>query len=481
MAALREVNLTDVCWWERRLSTSISAVAMYGDSVLVGDWDGLVECWTFEGELKWRTKTIDRIGQFAFSTEPGGAVDEVADGEEVLTDDAAGILYATAGRHLVRINPEDGEIIWSIGLDGSADSIEVTKDGSVWATSAVYDIELNDFIESACTLIDTSSEILGQAIFAERAWHIEVRGDSVLLGLGRPRGGFFIIRSDENCEEKSNDLPNDSGSEVSDLAREDGSEAGERVEEGGTGKQVEEKSEKEELNNLTLEHHDLGDSPVTCGIAGRQKTILGHADGSLTAIENGKKIKISQPFKMRDGGIDGLVCTASGIATVDEAGAISHLATGQKDLWSSNLTNAEAPISEGPCLDSESSRAVWVTAWNGSEAVLASFGHNNGEQQTQFVESSRIRVLDYAANYLAVGFDDGRILLLERELLIKRLAAEPSKNLDENDSNNDSKNILITKEDSADLLAGLKPVEVDENERRQAMRDRLKLLRGERK
>jgi hypothetical protein len=461
MAALGEVNLTDVCWWERRLSTSISAVAMYGDSVLVGDWDGLVECWTFEGELKWRTKTIDRIGQFAFSAEQSGAIDDGKGGEEEQDEDDVGFLYATAGRHLVRMNPEDGEIFWSIGLDGSADSIEVAKDGSVWTTSAVYDIELNDFIESACTLVDTSGEILGQAIFAERPWHIEVRDDTVLLGLGRPRGGFFILRPDENYQVKT-----------SDSAKEDGNVAGERVEK---------KSEKEELDRLTLEHYEVRDSPITCGIAGRKKTVLGHADGSLTAIGYGKKFKISQPFKMRDDGIDGLICTASGIATVDEAGFISHLTTGQEDLWSSKLTNAEAPISEGPCLDNSSSRAIWVTAWNGIESTLASYGHDDGEQQTQFVESSRIRVLDYATNYLAVGFDDGRILLLERELLIKRLAAGPSKNIDENVGIENSKDALMVNRDSDDLLAGLKPAEIDENERRQAMRDRLKSLRGEHK
>jgi len=400
------LSLVDVAWWERRMPASVSCVALLDGAVLSGDWDGMIECRSFDGELLWSCETSDRIGSFA--------IDQREDGT---------VLHATCGREVVRIDPEDGNEMWRVVLDGSADLSVPGPDGGVWVTSAVYEIELNDFIECSCTLLDAEGVVAGSVTFDERPWHIEAVPGGVMLGLGRPRSGILMLEMTE----------------------------------GG----------------LVHSHIDLGDSPITCGISGRTRIVLGHADGCLTAlkVEEGEVVS-SRPFPEIGVGIETIDCTPEGLVVVGSEGRIRHLSSDGEEIWSCDLDHAAAPLADGPSLG-DGEHSIWATAWSGIESRLVALDAVDGSILARFDEKTRFRTIAGDENRLAIGLDDGRVVLLDAEMLRRR-----STSLDEAEENVDD-GIDDSDEESEDaerdpLAGGL----VDEEERRAAMRDRLRKLRG---
>ena len=170
----RAMNLAGACWMRRSLDEPISALLLTENQALVaGGWNGRLAKWNASGDLQWSVKLPDRIGSIS------------ADENRV---------YVTAGLHLCAVNSTDGNVIWQQPLEGSADIVTVS-DGQVYATSSVYDIEHNDFIDSAIWCFDLSGIQTWAIHMAERPWTLNQHNSILHLGLGRPKMGFAVISS----------------------------------------------------------------------------------------------------------------------------------------------------------------------------------------------------------------------------------------------------------------------------------------------
>ncbi|MDA8715699.1 hypothetical protein N9M06_00990 [Candidatus Poseidoniales archaeon] len=169
------MDLTQSTWMVRDLEQAASDVLLLeDDSVIAGGWDGAIKYWSAEGDTIWGIETPNRISCLTIEADK---------------------LYATSGLHLLKIDLTTGNIHWQIELEGSADAVVVTKK-CVIASSSVYDIEHNDFLESAIWSVSFEGEVLETHRIDERPWTLQLSELNVIAGLGRPKSGW--IKLDEN-------------------------------------------------------------------------------------------------------------------------------------------------------------------------------------------------------------------------------------------------------------------------------------------
>jgi hypothetical protein len=173
-------SIESVAWMERNLDTSVSSVYIDDKKIIAGDWDGMLKCWSRDGDKLWEAELGNRVAGIQFSKNES-------------------MLWCIAGRDALGLDYQNGEIKWKIEFDGSTDLINLDDESRAWIISSVYDIELNDFIESTISLIDVSGNVVHQHILDERPWSIHPisRGVSI-FGLGRPRGGILKITESQN-------------------------------------------------------------------------------------------------------------------------------------------------------------------------------------------------------------------------------------------------------------------------------------------
>lgn len=364
-------DLRSVAWFERRLEASTASILLLEDRLLAGDWDGHILCWDLEGDRLWSAGTSNRVSAMV----TGG--------------DA---LFAVCGRDLVCLDLSTGGIRWTLELEGSSDLVACTPDGgTVVATSSIFDLEMNDFLESTIWRCDGEGTLLRSDAIDERPWSISMRDDGVAtLALGRPRCG--IVRA-----------------------------------------------EADGLHHMPLEV----DAPATCGLAGRERNIIGHADGSLTAIEDGL-VREDELFPTQPGPIEALACTPHGllVGVAIQTGAVGAGfggATGlirQYDADGRKRWQVETPrgedvehLSDGPDIEGEA--VAWSATWDGTTARLHLRSETDGRVHARFDLHARTQVMTGNATHLALGFADGEILLLEGELLNRRLASVDDGEVDE--------------------------------------------------
>tara|TARA_B100000925_G_scaffold273494_1_gene238248 strand:- start:16 stop:900 length:885 start_codon:yes stop_codon:yes gene_type:complete len=113
-------------------------------------------------------------------------------------------IYATSGLHLVCLKQNSGEQLWDIALEGSADAV-VSTATCILAVSSVYDIEHNDFIESAIWAISFEGELFHTHRMTERPWTLHPYNNGAISGLGRPMNGYLILGEDGNILEQNKD------------------------------------------------------------------------------------------------------------------------------------------------------------------------------------------------------------------------------------------------------------------------------------
>jgi|SaaInlV_125m_DNA_1040241.scaffolds.fasta_scaffold04363_5 hypothetical protein len=166
------MDLTQSTWMVRDLEQAVSDVLLLeDDSVIAGGWDGAIKYWSAEGDTVWSIETPNRISCLTIESDK---------------------LYATSGLHLLKIDLKTGHIDWQIGLEGSADAVVVTKK-CVIASSSVYDIEHNDFLESAIWSVSFEGEVLETHRMDERPWTLQLSELDVIAGLGRPKSGWIKL------------------------------------------------------------------------------------------------------------------------------------------------------------------------------------------------------------------------------------------------------------------------------------------------
>ncbi len=358
-APLRDIR--DVAWFERSMNTSVSALHLTDTHLYAGDWNGLIYCWNLDGDEIWNAETNDRVAGFSL----GG-----------------NFLYAVSGRDLVCIEALSGEIHWVAELEGSSDLVDCTPDGkTVIATSSVFDIEVNDFMESKCWRYDSEGRSLRTDTLDERPWFIQMRSDGIAhLALGRPRCGMVRV-------------------------------------------------DVEGLHWYPLPTN----SPATCGLEGEQRVVIGHVDGTLTCIDSGIVLE-EGPFPNQPGSITKLDCTPNGliVAVSIEPGPIGAGFGGAEGLaraynpdgymrWQIETpkgNNIEHVI-DGPDLNENPS--VWVASWDGVNSEITVHAELDGSEEARFKPESRVNVCVREQDYIAIGFDDGQVILIQSDLLVRRL------------------------------------------------------------
>ena len=364
-------NLRELAWFERNLDAGVSTLHLDDERLIAGDWDGGIHCWDLEGERLWHVQTSNRVSNIAL----GG-----------------NLLFAVCGRDIVCLDLVSGDVRWEMELEGSSDLVACTPDGSsILATSSIFDLEMNDFLESTFWRFNAEGELLRQDSIDERPWSIEMRADGVaFLPLGRPRCG--MIRS--------------------------------------------------ELDGL--HHRPLPtSSPATCGFSGQSHTVIGHADGTLTAIDDGM-VMDDDTYTNQPGPIESISATEPGflVAVAIESGVAGAGFGGAQGLaraYDRNgtlLWQSETPLGRnidhvvhGPTIADNST--AWVVSWDDRLSILETRTIPDGNQVMSIEIESRANAVIGNSQYLALGFDDGSVFLLQGDLLTRRLTSEDDSESDE--------------------------------------------------
>lgn len=269
------MDLKDAAWMVRSLNQSVSCVHLTEEGhVLAGGWDGALAMWDGDGTLMWRTEIGDRISALELN-------------------DLA--VVATSGLSIVLLDRSNGTVKWSRPLEGSADEVLWWKE-DVLAVSSVYDIEHNDFLESAVWCFSSDGEQRWVERMDERPWTVFKAEGTVLAGLGRPRCGWLDI---------------------------------------GTSPPF---------------AHVTSQAPITTGTAGRTQGLFGLTDGTVVS-SNGSVLS-----KEADG-LAWVSCLVNGYAATTEAGVLVVRDSKGMEQWRSEGNQVHVQR-EGPSLSG--ARTFWV-------------------------------------------------------------------------------------------------------------------------
>ena len=152
-------------------------------------------------------------------------------------------------------------------------------------------------------------------------------------------------------------------------------------------------------------YQDLAtESPVTCGISGSANLLFGHADGTVSSIEGGQVSK-------EETSIESLLCTENGYVAALESGDLVARTPDGEEIWSSNGQQITTQVSGFNGLH-------WSGRWqttSGSIEVRDSKGDLIASAPT-----SRPQVSNSTEQRIGFGFDDGQILVWEKELFERR-------------------------------------------------------------
>jgi len=329
------MDLKGAAWMARSLNQSVSCVHLTDHGhVLAGGWDGALAMWDVDGTLVWRVETGDRISALALN-------------------DAT--VVATSGLCIVALDRLTGATRWSVALEGSADEVVLWKD-DVLAVSSVYDIEHNDFLESAVWCFSIDGEQRWVERMDERPWTVFEAEGTVLAGLGRPRCGWLDI---------------------------------------GTSPPF---------------THATTKSPITCGTAGRTQGLFGLTDGTVVSSKG-------PILSTESDGLAWVSCLVEGYAATTEQGTLTVRTSEGTEQWQHHGAPVHAQR-EG--LMFNDGYGFWVARSNGQGSRLTIHQGSNGDVLAT-LETARVRSMTVCAQRLAIGCDDGTVLVWEQGLLIRRM------------------------------------------------------------
>ena len=346
-------DISDYAWFVRDLPAAASSVLLGKSRLYAGDWNGYLCCWSDEGGLLWTAQAEDRVEGMCGASEAKPP-----------------FICVTAGSKVNCIDAASGEGRWNHQLIGSSDLVTCSDDGNrVLATSSVYEIELNDFIESTCWRFDGDGNLVRQDTFEERPWHLILdQAGAARMGVGRPRCGLIMQTDDE------------------------------------------------------ITHFNLAeDDPILCGATASGKTVFGHASGLISLLsKNGKKMK-----SLFDGSEESVLTLQSDgkivIAGGDDGIARAVSCKGG-ETWTADLGQ---PLDECTiAFEILGEKSCWVATWNGIQASLWVLGSESGKVHVEFDNLPRIHTLTSRGDRVAVGIDDGRVMLFNEELFSRRINGE---------------------------------------------------------
>ena len=256
----------------------------------------------------------------------------------------SGSVYVAASDSLHAVDIANGSLLWNIKLEGASDYV-LAEDGNIWATSSVYELEVADFIESTIWRFDKLGNELERWVIAERAWHISSDGSGgIVLGLGRPRCGYLRVRPEAPVEH--NALPTN--------------------------------------------------SPVTCGSGENKDLIFGHADGSLSSLDE----SVLEAGSL----ITSIASSPNGWISGHEDGSIS-MKTGTENL-PGFIDAVEIVETNG-----------WASSFDGVNVWIMIIG----EVSNKISHDSRLRQMDSSFNRIVLADAQGRVYFVESEVMQRRI------------------------------------------------------------
>ena len=334
------MNMVGACWMTRLLGEPVSALSIdESNDIIAGGWHGVLTYWDCEGENSWSTNLPDRIGSIASNEE---------------------FVFATAGLHIVAVSRKSGELMWQFALEGSADEVIIHED-RVYATSSVYDIEHNDFIDSAVWCFTFDGNKLWTKHMDERPWTIFSDSNAVIIGLGRPKMGIAMVNQDG------------------------------------------------EVNYQQLAPL----SPVTFGELITGKPIFGHANGDVSSI-NGKITSIEGES------IEAILADNQANLIIVAERSINCLTNDASQLWS--IKNIQ-PSSQAIGFEINNTQSFWYAHSDGLNGQLKIIYCDSGQQITA-MSCSKISNIVSSSNRIVVGNEAGEILVWDAEMLNRRLENE---------------------------------------------------------
>ena len=334
------MNMVGACWMTRLLGEPVSALSIdESNDIIAGGWDGMLSYWDCDGENIWSTNLPDRIGSITSNQE---------------------FVFATAGLHIVAVSRTSGELMWQFALEGSADEV-IIHEGHVYATSSVYDIEHNDFIDSAVWCFTFDGNNLWTKHMDERPWTIFSDDNTVIIGLGRPKMGIASI------------------------------------------------NQEGEINHQQL----ASNSPVTFGKLIGSKPVFGHANGDVSSIDG--KITSIEGESIEEV----LTDNQENLVIVTER-SINCLTNENSQLWS--MKNIQ-PSGQAIGFEINKIQSFWYAQTDGLNGQLKIIYCDSG-QQIAAMSCSKISNIVSSSNRVVVGNEAGEILVWDAEMLNRRLESE---------------------------------------------------------
>lgn len=346
------MDLNSATWMVRTLDQPVSALHITSENeVFACGWDGRLTLWDDGGEHLWTAQTNDRISAVALSEKA---------------------VVVASGLHIVCLDRASGEAMWSVALEGSADEV-VWWQGDLVAVSSVYDIEHNDFIESAVWRLSPEGDVLWVERMDERPWALVQVGDRLLAGLGRPRCGCLDVSSKPPFSHTDPTTP----------------------------------------------------FPTTSGSTGQTRGLFGQTDGTVTDHEG-------VVLSTESGTVEHLTCMVKGyVATTDSGHAVGRTDDGEA-CWEAQ----GAPVSaQAEAMEHDGASQLWVARNEGVGSVVNVWASNNSQRQAtgQF---SRVRAMHGTPQRAAIGCEDGSVVVWDRDMLLRRLdsGTTPAEPVDERTS-----------------------------------------------
>ena len=323
-------SLEEIASFVRDLGSECTCLVLHNNMLISGSKDGKIVSWDVEnGYEKWQCKVDGPISDIGISDR----------------------VYFTASAELHAMKIETGELEWTVDIGGSSDLIKIDND-SIWVTSSLYEIEVQDYTETTLLKFDKNSKLIKKILFEEKPWFMGISSNDLVLGIGRPRCGYLFVDSDYVLSHRRNER----------------------------------------------------DSPVTMGIETELSLLLGHSNGMITEIKDGK----IDTIQFEEFPISSILKNEHYLCIGNDNGTIIS----SKD-WERNFTK------KIDCLI-RINGSIWLTNTDSKNNIYI-LDEDSGDTKYKINHDSRIRLIKYINGKVALSDQKGKVMLLEEDVVFRRL------------------------------------------------------------
>lgn len=266
-------------------------------------------------------------------------------------------IYLTEEGNIHSINLIDGEISWSLVLEGLTDFIQIYKD-QIWISSSIYDLHISNYSDSIIWRIDETGNILEKWPIEGKPWFLGSTEYGICVGLSRPKCGYAKI-----CIGKSVDYVS--------------------------------------LKNIY---------PITAGLQEEGYTYLGHSDGKVSVINRG----IEKEIDVGETAVSSLGIVMGKLFIAMESGDLMD----SKGEYKYNLDGVIDGIVSGP--GANECKFLWVICWS-KICKISAINTSRRTIDININHDFRIRKMDSDGEILVLGDSNGKIFLIEENVLMRRL------------------------------------------------------------